>query len=140
MDLYVQEFGVTKTHDEFYTNMTIRGEFNKYVEFLVSRYANEPGIIAWELANDARCDSTLPSSDQCNTNTVTKWHAETAKFIRSIDPNHLITSGYVSILLLPEDLLNSHSHQDPWVLLSDMPQVIPASTSTTTFARSWKFS
>jgi endo-1,4-beta-mannosidase len=140
MDLYVQEFGVTKTHDEFYTNMTIRGEFNKYVEFLVSRYANEPGIIAWELANDARCDSTLPSSDQCNTNTVTKWHAETAKFIRSIDPNHLITSGYVSILLLPEDLLNSHSYQDPWVLLSDMPQVIPASTSTTTLARSWKFS
>jgi mannan endo-1,4-beta-mannosidase len=93
MDLYVQEFGVTKTHDEFYTNMTIRGEFNKYVQFLVSRYANEPGIIAWELANDARCESSLPSSDQCNTNTVTKWHAETAKFIRSIDPNHLITSG-----------------------------------------------
>ncbi|KAH9997282.1 glycoside hydrolase superfamily [Russula vinacea] len=93
MDLYVQEFGVAKTHDEFYTNMTIRGEFNKYVQFLVSRYANEPGIIAWELANDARCDSTLPASDQCNTNTVTKWHADTAKFIRSIDPNHLITSG-----------------------------------------------
>ncbi|KAF8478684.1 glycoside hydrolase [Russula ochroleuca] len=93
MDLYVKEFGVTKTHDEFYTNMTIRGEFNKYVQFLVSRYANEPGIFAWELANDARCESSLPSSDQCNTNTVTKWHAETAKFIRSIDPNHLITSG-----------------------------------------------
>jgi mannan endo-1,4-beta-mannosidase len=120
MDLYVQEFGVAKTHDEFYTNMTIRGEFNKYVQFLVSRYANEPGIIAWELANDARCDSTLPASDQCNTNTVTKWHADTAKFIRSIDPNHLITSGYVSILLLPEDLLNPHSHQGPWVLLPDM--------------------
>jgi endo-1,4-beta-mannosidase len=134
MDLYVQEFGVTKTHDEFYTNMTIRGEFNKYVQFLVSRYANEPGIIAWELANDARCESSLPSSDQCNTNTVTKWHAETAKFIRSIDPNHLITSGYVSILSLPEDLLNSHSHQDPWLLLSNMPQAISA------VARSRKFS
>ncbi|KAH9997281.1 hypothetical protein BJV77DRAFT_960224 [Russula vinacea] len=28
MDLYVKEFGVTKTHDEFYTNMKIREEFN----------------------------------------------------------------------------------------------------------------
>jgi mannan endo-1,4-beta-mannosidase len=94
MDVYVQEFGVKKTHDEFYTNVKIRKEFNKYLRFIVSRYANEPGIIAWELANDARCSSTLPSSDHCNTNTVTRWHAETAKFIRSIDPNHLITSGY----------------------------------------------
>ena len=94
MDLYVQELGVAKTHDEFYTNMKIRQEFYKYLQFVVSRYANEPGIIAWELANDARCASTVPSSDLCNTNTVTLWHAETAKFVRSIDPNHLITSGY----------------------------------------------
>ncbi|KAI0267208.1 glycoside hydrolase superfamily [Russula aff. rugulosa BPL654] len=86
MDAYVQEFGAKKTHDEFYTN-------KKYVRFIVSRYANEPGIIAWELANDARCASTLPASNQCNTNTITRWHAETAKFIRSIDCNHLITSG-----------------------------------------------
>jgi mannan endo-1,4-beta-mannosidase len=101
MDAYVQEFGVAKTHDEFYTNMRIRAEFNKYVQFIVSRYADEPGIIAWELANDARCNSTFPSSDLCNTNTVTRWHAETAKFIRSIDPNHLITSGYASISVAP---------------------------------------
>ena len=94
MDAYVQEFGVKKTHDEFYTNVKIRKEFNKYLRFIVSRYDNEPGVIAWELANDARCSSTLPSSGYCNTNTVTRWHAETAKFIRSIDPNHLITSGY----------------------------------------------
>lgn len=94
MDVYVQEFGVKKAHDEFYTNIKIRKEFNKYLRFIVSRYANEPGIIAWELANDARCSSTLPSSGYCSTNIVTRWHAETAKFIRSIDPNHLITSGY----------------------------------------------
>ncbi|KAI0271837.1 glycoside hydrolase superfamily [Russula aff. rugulosa BPL654] len=93
MDVYVQEFGAKKTHDEFYTNKNIRKAFYKYVRFIVSRYANEPGIIAWELANDAECASTLPSSDQCNTNTLTRWHAETAKFIRSIDCNHLIASG-----------------------------------------------
>jgi mannan endo-1,4-beta-mannosidase len=134
MDVYVQEFGVKKTHDEFYTNIKIRKEFNKYLRFIVSRYANEPGIIAWELANDARCSSTLPSSGLCNTNTVTRWHAETAKFIRSIDPNHLITSGYLSVLSPADDTLSSHLHQGPWLLLPIMPQVILASASNTTFA------
>ena len=110
MDAYVQEFGAKKTHDEFYTNKKVRKAFNKYVRFIVSRYANEPGIIAWELANDARCASTLPASDQCNTNTLTQWHAETAKFIRSIDCNHLITSGYPLFFLLSDGALNSHSH------------------------------
>ena len=98
MDVYVQEFCVRKTHDEFYTNKKVRKAFYKYVRFIVSRYVNEPGVIAWELANDARCASTLPASDQCNTNTITRWHAETAKFIRSIDCNHLIAPGYLSFI------------------------------------------
>jgi mannan endo-1,4-beta-mannosidase len=93
MDTYVREFGHAKTHDEFFTNPEIQCKFNEYVQFLVSRYADEPGIIAWELANDARCSSTLNSSENCNTNTVTQWHADTATFIREHDPNHLIASG-----------------------------------------------
>ena len=109
MDAYVKEFGEKKTHDEFYTNKKIRKAFYKYIKFIVSRYADEPGVIAWELANDARCISTLPASEHCNTNTITRWHAETAKFIRSIDCNHLITSGYL-LLFCSRMTLNSHSH------------------------------
>ncbi|KAI0302022.1 glycoside hydrolase superfamily [Russula brevipes] len=93
MDAYVREFGLAKTHDEFFTHPEIQCKFYEYVQFLVSRYADEPGIIAWELANDARCSSTLDSSENCNANTVTKWHADTAKFVREHDPNHLIASG-----------------------------------------------
>ena len=138
MDVYVQEFGAKKTHDEFYTNKNILKAFYKYVRFIVSRYANEPGIVAWELANDAECASTLPSSDQsssdqCNTNTLTRWHAETAKFIRSIDCNHLIASGYLLSIYSWMTLLNLHSHQGLWVPLSKLPQVIPPSASTEIF-------
>jgi len=93
MDLYVQQFGDKMKHDEFYTNKKVRKAFDTYVSLIVNRYANEPSIVAWELANDARCSSTLPASADCNTNTVTRWHAETASLIRSIDPNHLITPG-----------------------------------------------
>jgi len=93
MDTYVKEFGVSKTHDEFFTDQNIRDKFFNYVQFVVSRYAHEPTVIAWELANDARCNSTLSASDFCNTNTVTQWHADTSNYVRSIDPNHLITAG-----------------------------------------------
>jgi len=31
MDLYVQEFGVKKTHDEFYTDLDMQAQFNKFV-------------------------------------------------------------------------------------------------------------
>jgi len=134
MDAYVKEFGKKKTHDEFFTDKKIRKEFYKYIKFIVSRYADEPGVIAWELANDARCISTLPASEHCNTNTITRWHAETAKFIRSIDCNHLITPGYHLFFCSRMAPLNSHSHQGPRLPLSNMPQVIPASASAETEA------
>jgi len=92
-DIYVREFGVKKTHDEFYTDQTIREKFNSYLQFIVNRYANEPGVLGWELANDARCESIISTSDQCNTNVVTQWHADTAKFVRSLDSNHPISAG-----------------------------------------------
>jgi mannan endo-1,4-beta-mannosidase len=93
MDAYVRQFGVEKKHDEFYTNATIIEYFKNYTTNIVSRYVNSPAIFAWELANDPRCNSTLPSRAHCTAQTVTKWHSILAKHIRTIDPNHLITSG-----------------------------------------------
>ena len=93
MDAYVREFGVSKHHDEFYTNMTIRTIFQNYTQAVVSRFATHPRVLSWELANDPRCNSTEPTSDTCNTNVVTQWHADVAKFIGTIDPNHLVSSG-----------------------------------------------
>jgi hypothetical protein len=137
MDAYVREFGVHKKHDEFYTDMYIRQQFYNYVKFVVSRYVGDPTIIGWELANDARCNSTLVASDQCNTNVVTQWHAEVSEFVRSVDPNHLVSSGYAYLLSLPH-ILNFILHQDPWLFLSDMSQVVPTSSSTRAFPSSWR--
>ncbi|KAA1471179.1 glycoside hydrolase [Dentipellis sp. KUC8613] len=93
MDAYVREFGVTKQHDEFYTNETIKDIFKNYTKQIVSRYANNSRVFSWELANDARCNSSIAASSSCNTNTVTSWHADVSKFVRSVDPNHLVSSG-----------------------------------------------
>ncbi|KAG0707761.1 glycoside hydrolase family 5 protein [Suillus ampliporus] len=92
MDLYVRQFGL-ETHDQFYTNESILTSFMNYTTQVVSRYVNSPSIFSYELANDARCNSTLPASPTCTTETITTWHATVASHIRSIDPNHLISSG-----------------------------------------------
>jgi len=93
MDAYVREFGLLKQHDEFYVNETIKDIFNNYTKQVISRFVDNPWVLGWELANDPRCNSTIPTSDSCDTQTVTKWHADTSKFVRSVDPNHLVSSG-----------------------------------------------
>ena len=56
--------------------------------------------MAWELANDPCCNlSTVPSASW-NMNTVTQWDTDESRFVKSIDPNHLVTSGYAHILSL----------------------------------------
>ncbi|TFY82097.1 hypothetical protein EWM64_g1913, partial [Hericium alpestre] len=93
MDAYVREFGVAKQHDEFYTNETIKDLFKNYTKQVVSRFVTHPSVFSWEIANDARCNSSVPASASCNTNTVTAWHSEIADFIKTVDPNHLVSSG-----------------------------------------------
>ncbi|KAH0830561.1 glycoside hydrolase family 5 protein [Lanmaoa asiatica] len=92
MDLYVRQFGL-QTHDQFYTNPSILNSFMNFTTQVVSRYVNSPAVFSWELANDPRCNSTIPASSSCTTETITRWHATVAAHIRSIDPNHLISAG-----------------------------------------------
>lgn len=92
MDAYVRHFGVDKQHDEFYTNNTIIDLFKNYTTNVVSRYVNSPAIFGWELANDPRCNSSLPSTN-CTPQTVTRWHSILAQHVLSVDPNHLVSSG-----------------------------------------------
>ncbi|KIM65251.1 glycoside hydrolase family 5 protein [Scleroderma citrinum Foug A] len=92
MDIYVRQFGLAH-HDQFYTNQTLVDAFKNYTTQVVSRFMNCTGVLSWEIANDPRCSSTLPASSDCTTETVTQWHATMADHIRSIDPNHLVSSG-----------------------------------------------
>jgi mannan endo-1,4-beta-mannosidase len=91
MDVYVREFGL-KDHDEFYKNPSLVDAFKNYTSQVVKRYVNKPSLFGWELANDPRCNSTLPAGG-CTPKDVTRWHADIADHIRTIDTNHLISSG-----------------------------------------------
>ncbi len=84
MSAYARAFGGTK--DGFYTNAAAQAQYRAYVAAVVSRYADSPAVLAWELANEPRCKG-------CATDVVTRWAAETSAYVKSLDPNHLVTLG-----------------------------------------------
>jgi mannan endo-1,4-beta-mannosidase len=95
MDVYVNQLaGNGQPHDLFYTNTQIKTVYKSYVKTFVSRYVNEPTIMAWELANEPRCKGTTgATSGTCKTTTVTAWAQELSAYIKSIDSNHLVAIG-----------------------------------------------
>ncbi|KAJ7021392.1 glycoside hydrolase, partial [Mycena alexandri] len=95
MDVYTaQILGSGQPHDLFYTNPTVIAAFKTYVQAVVTRYANEPTILGWELANEPRCaGSNTVASASCTVSTITTWASTISAFIKSIDPNHLVAIG-----------------------------------------------
>ena len=84
---------------EFYLNDKAMEGFRTYIKILITRknkftglfYADDPAIMAWQLANEPR-----PGRDLSIIKTADvfyKWVDETAKLIHSLDPNHLVTTG-----------------------------------------------
>lgn len=70
-------------------------QFREHIRYILSRtnrytglkYVDDPAIMTWEIANEPRAFSkeNLPAFQ--------RWISETAAFIKSIDPNHLVTTG-----------------------------------------------
>ncbi|PSK38122.1 hypothetical protein B9Z65_1313 [Elsinoe australis] len=97
MDVYTLNLG-GQYHDDFYTKPEIKDAYKAYVTQVVNRYKDSPAVFAWELANEPRCgaDGTrnLPRSPAgCTAETITSWMSEMAAFVKSLDPNHLVTTG-----------------------------------------------
>ncbi len=79
----------------FYTDPTIRQWFQNYIRTIVERrntitgvlYRDEPAILAWELGNELR--NPAPGASAA----LIDWTAEMARFLKSVDPNHLVADG-----------------------------------------------
>ncbi|KAJ7440858.1 CEL4a mannanase [Mycena latifolia] len=95
MDVYTKQIvGSGQPHDVFYTNPSVIAAFKTYVQAVVTRYANEPTILAWELVNEPRCSgSSTTASSTCTVSTITNWVSTMSAFIKSIDSNHLVGLG-----------------------------------------------
>jgi mannan endo-1,4-beta-mannosidase len=81
---YVKAFGGTQ--EGWYTNTAAQTQYKKYVKAVVGRYTNSSAVFAWELANEPRCKG-------CSTDVIYNWATEVSAYIKSLDPNHMVTLG-----------------------------------------------
>ncbi|EFH61078.1 hypothetical protein ARALYDRAFT_478424 [Arabidopsis lyrata subsp. lyrata] len=51
-------------------------------------YKDEPAIMAWQLMNEPRCGSDRSGK------TLMAWINEMAPYVKSVDPNHLLSTGH----------------------------------------------
>lgn len=101
MDQYVTWHG-GQYHDEFYTDPEIRQDYRDWVATVVNRvnsitgvpYRDDPAIFSWELANEPRCiNASLPTSGSCTQQTLLDWAGEMSTYVKSLDPNHMVSVG-----------------------------------------------
>jgi len=84
MQAYVNFFGGAIT--DWYTTATIQAQYKAYIAAVVSRYKTSTAVFAWELANEPRCTG-------CATSVITNWATGISAYIKSLDPNHMVTMG-----------------------------------------------
>lgn len=85
---------------QFYANAPANALYRDYVRAVVTRtntvtgipYAEDPAIMAWQLANEPR-PGYSPDPGMHALPDFYEWVDSTARFIKSLDPNHLISSG-----------------------------------------------
>jgi mannan endo-1,4-beta-mannosidase len=71
--------------NDFYSDASAKSAYQNWVETILTRYKNDPTVLAWEIANEPRCPG--------NTGLLTDWLKEMSSFIRERAPLQLIASG-----------------------------------------------
>ena len=95
MRLYLKWLGIAGGVEEFYRSPVARAAYENWVQALITRrntrtgriYMDEPAIMAWELANEPRCE--IPGGREL----LLDWIGEMSRFVRALDANHLLAVG-----------------------------------------------
>lgn len=85
---------------DFYASEAAVALYHDYVRAVVSRtntitggaYRDDPAIMAWQLANEPRPGGSAEVAAR-NMGAYQRWIGETARLIKSLDANHLVSTG-----------------------------------------------
>ena len=85
-------YGKTDRYTSFYTDPRTKTLYKAWVSHVLNRrntitgvqYKNEPAIFAWDLMNEPEVSSVELAQS---------WFREMSRFVKSIDANHLLTTG-----------------------------------------------
>lgn len=83
---------------EFVRNERAKELYYNHVRYIVTRtnrytgikYIEDPAIFSWQISNEPRAFS---SKEQDNKEAFAEWITASAKLIRELDPNHMISTG-----------------------------------------------
>lgn len=81
-------------HNDFFSNPATMALYQDYLKTIVTRtntingraYKDDPTIMAWDLINEPVCK-------QCGPGAISKWVKPMAAYVKSLDPQHLVTVG-----------------------------------------------
>lgn len=106
----------------FYQNEKGNELYRNYIKLLLTRknkfndkyYSEDPTIMAWQLANEPRPGYSEESIE--NQSIYYEWINETAKFIKSIDNNHLVSTGSEGVIgSLQVDSIYFNAHNSEYI-------------------------
>ncbi len=106
----------------FYKNVKAQKLFFNFLQMLITRentctgdyYFEDPAIMSWELANEPRPGRGEKAKEYIDH--FYKWIDTTAKFIHTIDPNHLVTTGMEGLAgSLEDSAIFINSHKDRYI-------------------------
>jgi mannan endo-1,4-beta-mannosidase len=106
----------------FYQSAKAQDEYRRVIRAIVlrtntvtgKRYADDTAIMSWQLANEPRPgNSKAGSSEKAR---YVQWIADTAAYIHSLDPNHLVSSGSEGVVGAARDAeLFERAHRTPHI-------------------------
>jgi mannan endo-1,4-beta-mannosidase len=109
MDQYVVWYG-QKHHHQFYIDERIKSAYKNWAKHLIEHvniidgvpYRDDPAILCWELANEPRLVNygAYDSSEGWDKKTLVKWADEMSAYVKTLDPNHMVSVGDEGILNL----------------------------------------
>ncbi|MDE2183984.1 MAG: mannanase [Alphaproteobacteria bacterium] len=83
---------------EFYVSKPANALYRDYVTTLITRrntitgvaYRDDPAVMSWQLANEPRPGGNMATA---NIDSFYSWVSDTSAFIKSLDRNHLVSTG-----------------------------------------------
>src|SRR4051794_4154304 len=79
----LEELGIAGPVEEFYRRPEARALYKERAAEIVMRHRGSPAILAWELANEPRCERE----------TLIDWAREMSGWVKSLDPERLVAVG-----------------------------------------------
>ena len=103
IDQYVEWSDDAEKRSDFYEDETCQSIYRDYLKYVLTRentltgteYRDDPTIMLWELLNEAR----HPAAPDGNGEVLHRWAHDTARFVKSLDDAHLVSTGVEGFVL-----------------------------------------